>query len=69
MPLGQLLQFKSLGGLAWALAHELGHILYLEHVAQKHFLMGMYGGVKITEKTIIEARENYKNYLKEYLEQ
>ena len=51
------------------LAHELGHMLYLEHDPQKHFLMGEYGGIKIPEKTIIEARENYKKHLEEYLEQ
>ena len=49
------------------LAHELGHMLYLKHDFQNQFLMGKYGGAKIPEKTIIEAKENYTKYLKEYL--
>ena len=49
------------------MAHELGHMLYLNHIWKSGHLMGKYGGTRLPEETVIEARENYKKYLKNYL--
>ena len=48
-------------------AHELGHMIHLNHTKGAGHLMGNRGGTKIPKKTQIEVRKNYKQYLENYL--
>ena len=48
-------------------AHELGHMIHLNHTKGAGHLMGNRGGTKIPKKTQIEIRKNYKQYLENYL--
>ena len=63
-------QSGSCSNLGATLAHELGHLLYLPHDERGGLLMQWKGkGTKIPKGTEMLARENYKKYLEQYLEQ